>query len=122
MSQATERRYSAKLLFQFRVMVDGSPGKRRLCEERIVTFKAGNARAALREAKRFGRTAEHSYANSDGNRVHFELIGVVELICLEPMCTKEEVWYEIVERVRPMERRSKPIPPERLLHAIRNCD
>gem|GEM_PF-7081255 len=30
--------YAARLLFQFRVMVDGSPGARRTCEERSITF------------------------------------------------------------------------------------
>ena len=32
--------YAAKLLFQFRVMVDRSPGVRRTCEDRIVRLPA----------------------------------------------------------------------------------
>lgn len=116
------RRYSAKLLFQFRVMIGGSAGKRRLCEERIITFAARHARAALQMARQSGRAAEHSYKNNDENRVHFEFIGIVELICLEPACGTEEVWYEITERIRPMERRSVLLPPESKLLAIRNHD
>lgn len=117
-----DRRYSAKLLFQYRVMVGGSAGTRRLCEERIITFPSSYGRAALREAKRRGRAAQHRYNNSDRNRVHFEFVGVMELLCLEPACDADEVWYEMPERVCPMERRAQFIPPESRLHAIRNND
>ena len=113
------RRYSARLLFQFRVVVDGAPGKRRLCEERIITFTALHARNALREAKKRGRAARHSYKNSNGSPVHFEFVGVLELLCLDPECDADEVWYSIVERVTPMERRAILIPPEDQLNAMR---
>ena len=116
------RRYAAKLLFQWRVMVDGSSGKRRLCEERIISFQSTHGRTALREARRRGRAAQHSFTNSDGNWVHFEFVGTIELLCLGPECEADEVWYEITERIRPMERRAKLIPPESRLHAIRNRD
>jgi hypothetical protein len=101
-------------------MVDGSPGVRRTCEERIITFSASNGRAALREAKRRGRAAQHRYKNSDGNPVHFEFVGVLELLRLDPACESDEVWYEITERVRSSERRASIIPPESRLSAIRN--
>jgi len=114
------RRYSAKLLFQYRVVVDGSACIRRLCEERILTFPSSYGRAALREAKRRGRAAQHSYTNGEGNPVRFEFVGVMELICVESACEADEVWYEMSERVRPMERRGTFIPPESRLHAIRN--
>ncbi|QDT55226.1 hypothetical protein Pan44_32680 [Caulifigura coniformis] len=116
-----ESRYSAKLLFQFRVEVNGSSGVRRLCEERILTFSAENARQALREAKRRGRAAKYRFPNSDGNPVYFEFVGVLELIRLLDG-DSDEVWYEIVERVRPMERRSTLIPPEKRLSAIRHAE
>ena len=115
-------RYSAKLLFQFRVMVDGSAGVRRICEERIVTFSAKHGKAALREGKRRGRLAEHRYENNDGNPVHFEFVGVLEVLRLDPACEADEVWYEITERVRPMERKASIIPPESQLSEIRNRD
>jgi hypothetical protein len=115
-------RYAAHLLFQFRVMVDGSPGIRRTCEERVINFSAANGRAALRDAKRRGRAARNRWKNSDGNFVHFEFVGVLELLCLETACEPDEVWYEITERVRPMERRASIVPPESWLSAIRNHD
>ena len=113
-------RYAAKLLFQFLVLVDGSPGVRRTCEERVITFSATHAQAALRESKRRGRAAQHRYKNNDGNPVRFEFVGVLELLRLDPACEDDEVWYDITERVRPMERRTSIIPPERRLSAIRN--
>ncbi|MEI8288313.1 MAG: DUF4288 domain-containing protein [Verrucomicrobiota bacterium] len=113
-------RYAAKLLFQFRVVVDGSPGVRRTCEERIVTFSAAHGRAALREAKRRGWAAEHRYKNNEGNPVYFEFIGIMELLHLDPAGEADEVWHDITERVRPMERRTSIIPPESRLSAIRN--
>jgi hypothetical protein len=113
-------RYAAKLLFQFRVTVDGSSRIRRLCEERIVTFPATYGRAALREAKRLGHAAQHHYKNTYGNPVHFEFVGVMELLRLKPACDGDEVWYEITQRVRPMERRAFIIQRESQLSAIRN--
>jgi hypothetical protein len=113
-------RYAAKLLFQFRVIVNGDSGKRRLCEERIVVLEANPAKAALKKAKAKGKSGEHSYKNTDGNKVRFEFIGVMELLELDPACRDDEVWYDIVERVSPSERRDKLIPPEAQLNAIYN--
>lgn len=113
-----ELRFSARLLFQFRVVANDAP-KRRLCEERIITFTATHARAALAEAKRRGKASRHAYKNTRGDRVVFELVGVMELLCLDPACDADEVWFRIVERITPMERRKALIPPERQLNAIR---
>jgi hypothetical protein len=113
-------RFAAKLLFQFRVVVNASNGIRRLCEERIITFESPDARKALSEAKRRGRAAQHTYKNSDGNPVHFEFIGVMELLHLGIECEADEVWYDIYERVRPMERRKSLLPAESNLNAIHN--
>lgn len=101
-------------------MVGGSAITRRLCEERIITFPSSHGRTALREAKRRGRAAQHRYTNLKGNPVHFEFVGVMELICVKSACEADEIWYEMRERVRPMERRGRFIPPESRLHAIRN--
>ena len=115
----TEDRYSAKLLFQFRVMVGTDPGVMRTCEERIVVFHAAGARKALAEAKRRGRKAQHDYRNSDGNRVFFEFVGVMDLLSLGPECNDDEVWYDIVVRKQPMERAAQLLPDESELSAIR---
>jgi len=114
--------YAAKLLFQFRVTIDGGAGSRRLCEERVIVFQAAFGQAALREAKRRGRCAQYRYKNVDGNPVWFQFIGVLELLRLDHACEPDEVWYEIVERIRPMERRAMIIPSERKLSAIRNLE
>src|SRR6266850_1984627 len=105
-------RYSAALLFQYRVMVDGVAGKRRLCEKRIIHFRARYARAALAHAKRRGKEAEFHYKNNEGNPVYFEFVGIRDLIGCDPACEHDEVWYQSVEMLTPMERRKKLIPPE----------
>jgi hypothetical protein len=111
-------RYSAKLLFQFRVTKGGDSGKRRLCEERIITINAPSARDALLKAKRSGRKSQNKYNNDDGNSVRFEFIGVVELLHLGAECAADEVWYDVIERLQPSERRRQFIPPESQLNAI----
>lgn len=100
-------RYAAKLLFQFRVMIGEDPGVRRLCEERIIIFKAPSTETAIQIARMRGSVAEHDYENGDGSHVHFELVGVRDMICLGAECEEDEVWYDIFEKVRPMERASE---------------
>ena len=114
------KRFSALLLFQFRVMVDGDPGKRRICEKRIIHFRARNGRSALEHAKTRGRESEYHYKNSQGNDVFFEFIGVKDLMGLGAECEDDEVWYQIVQMMTPMERKSQIIPPESELAAILN--
>lgn len=113
-------RYAAKLLFQFRVTTPAGDGKRRTCEERIVLIEAPTARKALAEAKRRGKAAEFRYANDEGNPVRFEFVGVLELIGLGIGCDDDEAWYDITERLSPMERKAEIIPPDSQLCAIRN--
>jgi hypothetical protein len=115
------QRFAAKLLFQFRVMVDGVAGKRRLCEERIVVILAEDGRKALAVAKRRGQEAEYRYTNDQGNPVFFEFVGIMDLQGLGPECAQDEVWYDIKERLLPMERRDSLLPQEAELNAIRNC-
>ncbi len=111
--------YSARLLFQFRVVVDGEANKRRLCEDRIITFTETHARAALREAKKRGRAAQFNFKNGNGGSVYFEFVGVLDLLHLGSECSQGEVWYDIIQRLTPMERRATLIPPESELNAIR---
>lgn len=112
-------RFAAKLLFQFRVMVGGDPGVMRTCEERIIVFRAVTARKALAYAKQRGRSAKRQSRNSDGNAIHFEFVGVLDLIHLGDECDADEVWYDITTRKLPMERAASLIPPEHTLSAIR---
>jgi uncharacterized protein DUF4288 len=104
------KRFAVKLLFQFRVMVNGSPGIRRLCEERLIVFKAKNERSALDKAKRRGKRSSFRFKNSDGNPVHFEYVGVLDFLELGVECDPDEVWYDLIYKVKPMERRKKFLP------------
>ncbi len=112
------RRYAARLLFQFRVMVNGNPGVRRLCEDRIIVLRAIGARSALAKAQARGKAAEYHHPNADGTPVFFEFVGVTDLLELGLECESDEVWYDIVQKVKPMERRRKLIPAPERLNAI----
>jgi hypothetical protein len=114
------KRYSAALLFQYRVVADGVVNHRRTCEKRIIHFQATDSRTALRHAKKRGREAEHRWKNKEGSEVFFEFVGVRDLIGCDPACEPDEVWYQIVEMMTPMERRKTLIPSESKLCAIRN--
>ena len=92
----------------------------RTCEERIVLIRSATARKALAEAKRRGKAATNRYENSDGNPVHFEFVGVLDLLHLGPECEKDEVWYNIVQRKLPMERAVNILPKEADLSALRD--
>jgi len=108
-------RYAARLLFQFRVVVNGNPGVRRLCEDRIVVLRALGARSALAKARARGKAAEYRHRTPSGDPLFFEFVGVTDLLELGVECEPDEVWYDIVHKVRPMERRRQLIPaPERL--------
>ena len=112
-------RYSAKLLFEFHIVVDGRPMVRRMCEERIVIIHARSAAAALREAKRKGRASDFRFRNTFGDPGHFRLVGVLDLLHLGLETDVDEVWYDITQRVRPFERRTDILPRERDLNAFR---
>jgi hypothetical protein len=121
-SKSRLARYAAKLLFQFRVVIERDSGKRRLCEERIIVLQASSARSALVKAKSNGKQSEYSYNNDEGNKVYLEFIGILELLQLGVECQEDEVWYDIKEKVLPDERRDKLIPPDSKLNAIWNED
>jgi hypothetical protein len=85
----------------------------------MIVIRVKSAAAALTEAKRRGKRQEFHSRNAHGNPWHFELVGIMDLLELGMECEKDEVWYEIVHRVRPMERKGKLLPPENRLNAIR---
>jgi hypothetical protein len=105
-------RYAAKLLFQYRVDVDGGSGKRRVCEQRIINFDAKSPHAALAQAKCHGQEGEHSFTNTDGNDVNFQFVGVLDLLSLGVEADARTVWYEVKDLITPMERREKLLPTE----------
>src|SRR5512139_3080735 len=97
-SSKAMKRYAAKLFFQFRRSNSKREHQRRLCEERIVLFLAPNGPAALRAAKRRGKLDEHVLPGRHG-QVHFEFIGVLDLLELGAESEDDEVWWEFVERL-----------------------
>ena len=113
-------RFAAKLLFQYRVVADGQSNVMRTCEERIVLFEASTARAALKLAKKHGNDAQHRYENGEGGFVHFEFVGVMDLLHLGAECEEGEVWYEISRRKLPKERAGTILPKEAELNAVRH--
>jgi hypothetical protein len=109
-------RFSAKLLFQFKVCyAKGGCNKRRLCEERIISYEAEDARAALAHAKKYGKSAQYDYKNGRNDTVRVELVGLQDLLKLGLEAGPDEVWYDIIERLLPDERRSKFIPTDKKL-------
>lgn len=108
--------YGAKLLFQWRVVEGRKTKQRRLCEERVVLIRAGSPRNALAQAKRYGmaESFKDPVARPRGREVFFEFIGVIDLDTVFANFTEHpaEVWYELRERVRPMERRRKLLVSE----------
>ncbi len=114
-----KKRYAAKLFFQFRVVINGESSKFRTVEERIVLIKSDSAKSALNKVKRSAKRKEFSYRNNDGNMVFYEFIGVIDLMQLGIECEKNEVWYEIKTKLKPMENKKKLIPEEHKLSAIK---
>ena len=107
-------RYSAKLLFQFRVD-DGTQEESRLCEERIITYSSESGDGALQLAKQKGADSAHNYLNDEGHTVYFEFVGVLDLLELGLECDPEDVWYDIIERDLPLH-----VPNESHLNATRS--
>jgi hypothetical protein len=113
------KRYAAKLLFQFRAdLGKGRSDTMRRCEERMIVLSAKDAKTALRKAKHYGKSKEFDAEAEAGNPIYFEFLGVTDLLELGTECAPEEVWYDIVIRKLPSERRDKLIPKEGALNAI----
>jgi hypothetical protein len=85
-----------------------------------LVFEARTAESALRKAKRAGEAGEFDGPIPVGKEGHvfFEFVGVQQLMELGSECDPNEVWYEIREMFRPMERKKRLIPPEKSLYAF----
>jgi hypothetical protein len=112
------RHFAAKLLFQFRPSRRSNRSVMALCEEQIVTFSAASPRAALGKAKQIARRASHSYPVVGGGRVHFVLVGILDLMELGVETVPGEVWWDLYHRKLPRQRRAKLVPPERRLRVF----
>ena len=110
---------SLKLLYQFRVMVDGTPGTYRQCDERYVVMDVENDDVEAAIDRFFAKIKETNFRsrNTDGNTFFYEFVGVLEFMIweLEPIPfwdterddEVEEFWYEYRVRKLPMENRKK---------------
>jgi hypothetical protein len=64
-------------------------------------------------AKRCGKRNETEYTNAEGGLVHFEFVGVMDLLERGAECEEdgyEVAWYDIVTLKTPFERRDRLIP------------
>lgn len=113
-----KRRYSTKVLFQHRIVINGDSGKRRLTEERIVLIYARTADSAYKQAISYCQDAEFRSTNEDGNPWYFEFVGILDLLELGAESDENEVWYDVRERILPMERKSVLIPNKKDLNAF----
>ncbi|HET9553914.1 MAG TPA: DUF4288 domain-containing protein [Anaeromyxobacteraceae bacterium] len=116
------RLYGAKLLFQWRVVENGKAKGRRLCEERVILIRARTPKSALAAAKRYGVKSSYDdlRPRPRGRKVFFEFIGVVDFDDMITDFTEHpmEVWYELRERYKPMERRNRLLVPEDRMRAV----
>lgn len=113
-------KYNATLLFQYRVMVDGNPGKFRICEKSMILIDAKNASTALTRAKKIGRRREYESINDEGRKLYFEFVGVLDMVNIGSECEENEVWYEVCTMLTPKERKKVIIPEGNKLRAIVN--
>lgn len=100
------------MLFQFRVVRNGISNRKRVCEERIILFEADSVASALKMARKRGKKDEFSYDAEDaGATVFFEFVGVLDLVDVN-ILENDEVWYRLVEKLEPIERKEKILPAE----------
>ena len=100
-----KNKYSAKLLFQFRVERNKISNKKRLCEEKIILVNASNAIEAYNNISRTGKALQHNYKNTLGENVFYELVGIMEILKIDESFDKNEVWYEFKRMLLPKERK-----------------
>ena len=106
-------RYSAKLLFIWDPDPVTESRRRRLCEERIVTFQSRSARDAVRKARAIGKAEQLRF--DSGHRLRFA--GVLQCMDLE-FQDPSEVWWEYQRRSNPDQWALKAIPSTSALYVF----
>jgi hypothetical protein len=103
------KKLALKLLYQFRVMVNNSPGTYRKCEERYVIkdIVDDDIEATLDDFFANIKSSNHSFIDTYGHKVYCEFIGVMDYILLDEY--NEEVWYDYCIKRLPMENKKKII-------------
>lgn len=86
-------------------------------------IRAGSPRDALAQAKRYGKAESYKdpVARPRSRAVFFEFVGVIDLdhVLADFTDHPAEVWHELRERIRPMERRRELLVPENRLRAAK---
>ncbi|MDG9926511.1 MULTISPECIES: hypothetical protein [unclassified Pseudomonas] len=107
-------RYAASILFVFNNL--GSPSLKKICERKIFLISAKDAEGAYLSATLKGEAEEFSFSDG-GDVVHYIFLGVSELISLENE-DDDVVWAVYEEKLKPLERIEKIIPPKQRLKAF----
>lgn len=113
-------RFFAKLLFQFRKTKKGKEQKRRVCEERIITILAKSAEEAYKKAVTYGKDEAWTEAY---HGVKLDFIGILEMDSLteeDKIDNIDEVYWKLVELLKPMERKSQLVPQKKDLYLFRD--
>ncbi|MBP3694749.1 MAG: hypothetical protein J6J31_10005 [Thermoguttaceae bacterium] len=98
-----------KLLFQFRIPIDGNDGTFRRCEERYIMLEIQENETVDQLIDRFYASAKKenfSYKNINGDSVFLEFVGVLDYI-LWDYDPQNEFWYDYTTRKLPMERKKE---------------
>ena len=111
-------RFAAKILFQFRPSSSSDASSYCTVERRIALFVADCASAAYMDAVRYGKDAQYSWINDDGEEMAFEFVGILDLMHLGEEADDNEVWYEIGKIKMPSMRKLQLIPSKEKLSAF----
>ncbi len=73
--------FSARLIV-VSLVDNGKPGKKNLCDESIMVFKAKDYQHAFERALELGKEHEHAYRNSNDQNVRWAFVEVAEVRCI----------------------------------------
>ena len=111
------KKFSVKLLFQFRIHRQKS--LRRRVEIRIVTFQAKSFEAAIATANAKGHGAQFTYKNTTNQNVKFQYVGIMDIIQLGvEIDDPDTTWYDVKWLVQPSERKRVLVLSKRELQKL----
>jgi len=73
----------------------------------MIIVHAKNAFFALKKANKYGKQAEFTADNYAGKVYSFEFIGITDMLYLYKGFGDEMVWYDMMMKIEPMERKEK---------------
>jgi len=111
-------KFAVCLLFQFKVINKGKVNKKRICEEKIYHIISNSANEAYKKALSIGKDEEFNFKEKQKN-IFYEFVGIIEMIELVELDEKNVVWSRFVEKLLPLERKAKIIPPKNKLSVFK---